>query len=171
MTTVITRGTPNFMHIQTHEVDDLDAFVATHELRIRRPAVTVHTQYTQPGSNKPVMLYIAGIEENRELIERRCLLPGGGSMRLLALTITAENTVRSSGTASQPEFGRGIWYMLEPHRDPRYPQLWEQFVAKERELARLARIEEEREEALKEELDNLASGMGYEEAIRRLKGD
>jgi hypothetical protein len=168
---VITRGIPNFAYTKTTEVGNLEAFVSAHTLRLSR-LLDVRAEYFQPGTSKRVSLYVEGIEGNREVLERRCLDTSYGvSMRTCIITVHPDTgNIRSAGTGSFIRTGVGDWYMVDPKLDPRYPKMLGALRVHEKELARLAEIEQDKEDALRSELDDLTSNLGYEEAIRRLKG-
>lgn len=168
---VITRG-PHFGYVSIQEVADLDTFINDHTLRVRWAWLDYEGNYfiQRVDGKKRVSLYVEGIEENRALLEARCLLPRRGSMKACCITAREDTLVSSAGTDSRIRTGQGLWYMLEPTLDPRYPALLAEVeAARKVEQRRLALIEEQ-EEALKSEIDDLVETIGYEEALRILKG-
>lgn len=162
---VLIRVIPNFAHVQIVEVEDLDKFVASHELRISR-LVTERQTYHQANGRR-VMLYIEGTTANQALLER-CRWDSK-SQAYLELRVGVDGGIRSSGTASIPRLNQGCWYHLEPVRDPRYPALKAQ---KQAEWAEERRLQEEataKEEALRQQVLDAAESLGLEEALRRLQ--
>ena len=165
---VLTRGVPNFVYTQTQEVANLEAFIANHDMMLRR-LLNVTAEYRQPASKCRVSLYLEGIEDNRKLLERYCANPDKVSMRSCVVKIAADSTVYMSGIRHRIETGQGLWYMIEPKLDPRYPAMLADLRRRESKAAAQAAADMERDEGLLQEIEDLASAMGYEEAIRRLK--
>ena len=164
---ILTRGIPNFRYTQTQEVANIKAFLASRDIRMRG-VVEAHPQYFAKGSR--VHLYVEGVEANRETLERYCTLRGRTSMRSCTLRVDTDGIVTSAGTSSLIVTGFGTWYMIEPTLDPRYPDLLAEYRRRKKEAEALQMAEQDREDELRSELDDLASALGYEEAIRRLKG-
>jgi len=172
---VIIRGLPHFGHVQIHEVDDLDAFINEHELRVRRHVVMSdyegHYFRQTPEGQKRVMLYLEGVEENRRLLTERCFRPNARlHLSALVISLNERQGLKSFGTSGRLDLGQGNWYMLEPSSDQRWESLWAKAKAAHEEQVRLQRLAEEAEEAKREEIDELISGMGYDEVLRRLTG-
>lgn len=171
---VITRGIPDFSYVDIQEVDNIGAFLAAHTLKVRR-AMDVRAEYFRRDTNQRVFLYIEGIEENRTALQNLCLLPGTGPMRTMYITPSTLHAGRlggaGTGSSHRLEAGNRYWYLVEPRLDPRYQALYDQLRAQEREAARLAQIEQDKEDALQEEVNDLVSNLGYTEALRRLKGE
>ena len=162
---VLIRGIPNFAHVQIVEVEDLDQFIASHELRLTY--LVDERQSYHRADGKRVMLYIEGTEENKPLLER-CLW-AVGDQRYLELRLGITEEIRSTGTSSVLRLGQGVWYNLEPIRDPRYPELKAKKRAEWREQARLLAVQEAAEEELRNQVLEAAESVGLEEALRRLR--
>lgn len=172
---VIVRGLPDFAHVQIHEVTDLDAFLNEHEMRFRRRPVTTgyegHYFRQTPEGKKRVSLYLEGVEENRQLLAERCFVPDPSRhLSAMVISLRDDQHLKTFGTSSCLELGRGNWYMLEPHSDPRAGAGLAKAKAAHEEQMRLARLAEEQEEEQRRQIDNLIDSMGYDEALRRLKG-
>jgi len=167
---ILTRGIPNFRYTQTQEVADVEAFIASHDIRMRG-AVEVSPQYYQDlAKGTRVGLYVEGIEANLETLVRYCAQRGRTPMRSSTLKVGTDGIVTSAGTSSLIVTGCNTWYMIEPTLDPRYPDLLAEYRRRKKEAETLQMAEQDREDKLRSELDDLASALGYEEAIRRLKG-
>lgn len=162
---VLIRGIPNFAHVQIVEVEDLNKFVASHELRISR-LVTERQTYRRADGRR-VMLYIEGTTENQALLER-CRWDSK-SQAYLELRLGVDGEIRSSGTASIPRLNQGFWYHLEPVRDPRYPELKAKKQAEWERGRLLQEAEDAKEEALRQQVLDAAESLGLEEALRRLQ--
>lgn len=173
---VIVRGIPNFAHVQIHEVADLDAFLNEHELRVRRRLVLsgYEGQYylPTPQGRKRVSLYLEGVGENRRLLTERCFVPSPSlHLSALVLSLHEDQRLKSFGTTGHLELGQGNWYMLEPRSDPRYATELAKAKADYAEQLRRQRIAEEREEDQRRDIDDIVERIGYDEALRRLKGE
>lgn len=163
---VLVRGIPNFAYTETTSVLDIESFVQLHTLHLS-DTYKVKVDYRN-ADNKRVMLYVEAIEENVEFIQERCNYSDSTSMRYLTLTCHEDGHLKSSGAASRVEVKKGLWYMIEPKRDARYPEKLKAFKEKQR----LARIEIEKQEQLEEEkykqLAELVDGIGVDAAIALL---
>lgn len=167
----IVRGIPNFIYTQTHEDVDLDEFVNAFTLTVRERVFGYRGEYHTPGAGKLVMLYVEGVEDNRALLEGRCLDPSPGSMRTCIIKVKESGEVRLSGTDSYLRTGEGYWYLLDPTLDPRYPEALAKAKAAAAEASRRRQLIEEQEEALRQEVDDIVDSLGAQEALRRLKGE
>jgi hypothetical protein len=165
---VMVRGIPTFVYVQPVSVTDIETFLAGFELRVSR-FMDVRAEYFQIDTWKRVSLYLEGTEANRAVLEAKCLNNSHRSMKACTMTVKDDLTVKSAGTASSIRTNEGTWYMLDPKLDPRYPALLAELKAKEKEAARLAQIEEDKEDELRMQLEELVDAVGYSEAIRRIK--
>lgn len=166
---VIIRGIPDFTYTDIQqEVEDLEEFVKTHDLKIKY-FLDYTVEYYQ--GNKRVSLYLEGVEENTELLRSRCFDDRRASMKTCYIKTVADGRVGGAGTTSSIETGKDIWYRIDPELDPRYPAALA--VAKEQAIkeARLAVIRQEREDDMREEILNIADALGYEKALGILKGE
>jgi hypothetical protein len=171
---MLIRGIPNFVFTQILEVSDPLELLEQHELRVTHRVFGFDGNYFalkgQPGGGQRVSLYIEGVEENRWGLEKLCFDPKPPAMNTCCIRLNEQEQVRTGGTSSRLELGAGYWYMVESKFDPRYPQLLSEAQARLKEEARLQRIQNEKDEELREQILDLSSDLGYEEALRRLKG-
>lgn len=165
---IMIRGIPNFIYVKPVTVTDIETFLSGFRLRVSR-MMDVRAEYFSIDTNKRVSLYLEGTEANREALEANCIDNSHPSMKACTITVKDDLTVKTAGTASSISTNEGAWYMLDPKLDPRYPALLADLKAKEKEAARLAQIEEDKEDELKMHLDELVDAVGYAEAIRRIK--
>lgn len=169
---VITRGIPNFAYTTTHEVADLEAFVDAHTLKVIDRITGYAGEYFRPESGERVSLYVEGAAENLEVLRSRCFHSGQTSMKACVITVSPDNgNVRSAGTSSSIRTEVGDWYMVDPKLDPRYAALLEVAKAEAAQRTRLAAIQQDKDDELREKVLDLASGIGYEESLRRLRGE
>jgi len=157
-------------------VSNLEAFVNEHELRVRKrlaiPGYEGHYFRQTPEGKKRVMLYLEGVEEHRRLLTERCFTTDPGlHLSALVISLNEDQRLKSFGTTGWLDLGQGNWYMLEPRNDQRWERLWVKAKAEHEEQMRLQRLADEANEEKLRQIDDLVDGMGYDEALRRLKGD
>ena len=167
---VIIRGIPDFSYTNIQEVRDLEEFVKTCSVRIRR-TFQYSGEYHQADSNKRVSLYLEGVEENMELLRSRCFDDRQTTMKTCFIRIGADGRIGAAGTTSSIQTGQGIWYRIDPKLDPRYPAILAGVKEQEAKEARLAVIRQEEEDEMREEILDIADALGYEKALEILKGE
>ena len=167
---VLVRGIPNFAHVQAVEVTDLASFVESHELRLNRWAICPYGSFFNHQGSR-VSLYLEGLEENRGEIESRCFDQSRSAMRSCVIRADLDSgTIRTAGTASSFSSQPDQWYMVDPGLDPRFNALVEKHKEEEARRREAEIRQQEADDALEEEILSVAAGMGYEEALRVLKG-
>ncbi len=168
---VIVRGLPNFAHVQVHDVSDIDSFLAHHDLRVTR-MLEVRAEYINPIPKARVSFYVEGVEANRSVIERLCFNQKASGLRgACCITLNERGGLKSFGTTGCFNPDRSEWYMVEPKTDPRYADKLRELQEWEKERRRLILIEQEKEDQLREQIEDRINNLGYAEALRRLTGD
>ena len=165
---VIIRGIPDFTYTSIQEVEDLEEFVKTHDLKIKY-FVDYKVEYYQ--GNKRVSLYLEGVEENMELLRSRCFDDRQTTMKACYIKIAPSGRIGAAGTTSSIQTGQGIWYRIDPKLDPRYPAALAVVKEQAAKEARLAAIRQEEEDEMREEILDIADALGYEKALEILKGE